>query len=165
MSDINQPSLPAPFCSVLCVYFCLYGSFNCASFHKSSQQLSIFPLCSSVFISALLVLSSIYLFLKVSFSPDIIPSGWLGTKHQLINWLTPLLPIQLGTTRRQNLANSNRIGGGCEGDIANFNFSQVHKILTKINNILCPFVWLSRSLCIYGANQINHLKATLFSFF
>ena len=31
------------FCS--CVYFCLYGPFNCISFHKFSQRLSVFSLC------------------------------------------------------------------------------------------------------------------------
>ena len=40
---------------------------------------------SSSLNSALLVISTIYLFMKVSFSPDIIPSGWLDWKHQLIN--------------------------------------------------------------------------------
>ena len=69
-----------------CVYFFLYGSFNCVSFHKLSKQLSMFSLCSSGFISELQVLSIIiYLFIKVSFSPDIIPSGWLGLKHQWTN--------------------------------------------------------------------------------
>ena len=33
------------FCS--CVCFCLYGPFDCISFHKFSQQLSTFSLCSS----------------------------------------------------------------------------------------------------------------------
>ena len=42
-----------------CVDFFLYGPFNCISFHKFSQQLSIFWLCSSGLISALLVLSII----------------------------------------------------------------------------------------------------------
>ena len=60
------------------VYFCLYGPFNCISFHKFSQQLSVFSLCSCGLISTPLVLSTIYLFMKVSFSPDIIPSGWLA---------------------------------------------------------------------------------------
>ena len=54
-----------------CVHFCFYGSFNCISLHKFSRQLSVFWLRSSSFISALLVLSTTYLFLKVSFSPDI----------------------------------------------------------------------------------------------
>ena len=71
------------FCS--CVCFCLCGPFNCISFPKFSRQLSVLSLCSSGLISALLVLSAIYLFLKVSFSPDIISSGWLGWKHQLTN--------------------------------------------------------------------------------
>ena len=33
------------FCSY--AYFCLSGPFNCTSFHKLSQQFSIFSLCSS----------------------------------------------------------------------------------------------------------------------
>ena len=37
-------------------------------------QLSGFSLCSSSLISALLVLSTVRLFMKVSFSPDVIPS-------------------------------------------------------------------------------------------
>ena len=69
------------FCS--CVCFCLYGPFNCISFHKFSRQLSAFSLCSSGLIFALLVLSIIYLFMKVSLSPDI--CGWLGLKHQQTN--------------------------------------------------------------------------------
>ena len=44
------------------VYFCLYGPFNCISFHKFSQQLSTFSLCSSGLSSALLVLSTVHLF-------------------------------------------------------------------------------------------------------
>ena len=70
---------------IMTVYFCLYGPFNCISFQKFSQQLSAFSLCSSDLISALLVLSTIYLFMKVSFSPDIILCGWLGLKHELTN--------------------------------------------------------------------------------
>ena len=71
------------FCS--CVYFCHYGPFNCILFYKFSRQLFAFSLCSSGLISTLLVLSTVYLFMKVSFSPDIIFCGWLGLKHQLTN--------------------------------------------------------------------------------
>ena len=71
------------FCS--CVYFCLYGHFTCISFHKFSGQLAAFLLCSSGLISAVLVLSTIYLFMTVSLSPDVLPCGWLGWKHQLTN--------------------------------------------------------------------------------
>ena len=80
-----QPSLPTPFfflfCS--CVYFCLYGPVNCISFHKFSGQPSIFSLCSSglISLSTLLALSNIYLFMKVSFSPDKILCGWPGWKN------------------------------------------------------------------------------------
>ena len=70
-------SLPTPFYSVLVSIFFLYGPFNCISFHKFSRQVSVFSLCSSgwSYFSALLVLSAIYLFMKDSFSPDIIPCG------------------------------------------------------------------------------------------
>ena len=58
--------------------------------------------CSSGLISALLVLSTLYLFMKVSFSPDIILCGGLVLKHQLTNKSLPLslslslsLPISL----------------------------------------------------------------------
>ena len=76
-----------------CVYFWLYGSFNCISFHKFSRQLSAFSLCSFGLISALLVLSTMYIFLKVSLSSDIILCGWLGLKYQLSNWLTFLMHV------------------------------------------------------------------------
>ena len=68
-----------------CVYFCLCGPFNCISFHKFFQQLSAFSFCSSSPKSALSALSTIYLFLKVSLSPDVIPSGWHCLEHQLTN--------------------------------------------------------------------------------
>ena len=63
--DINQPGLPTPFYSVLVSVSVFSGPFNCISFHKFSRQFSVFFLCSSGLISALLVLSTIYLFMKV----------------------------------------------------------------------------------------------------
>ena len=72
--DITNRACPLfLFCS--CVCFCLYGLFTCISFHKFSRQLSAFSLCSSSLIFALLVLSTIFLFVKVSLSPDIILCG------------------------------------------------------------------------------------------
>ena len=73
------------FCS--CVCFCLYDPFNSISFHKFSRQLFAFSLCSSGLNSALLALSTMYLFMKVSLSPDVILCGWLGLKHQLTDVL------------------------------------------------------------------------------
>ena len=73
--DINQPSLPTPFLFLSWVYFCVYGPFNCISSHKFYRQLSAFSLCSSGLPSALSVLSTIYLSVKVSLSPDIILCG------------------------------------------------------------------------------------------
>ena len=69
------------FCA--CVCFCLYGPFNSISFHKFFRQLFAFSLCSSGINSALLVLSTTYLFTKVSLSSNVILCGWLGLKHQL----------------------------------------------------------------------------------
>ena len=48
------------------------------------------PLSHSVLlslISALLILSTLYLFMKTSLSTDVILCGWLGLKHQLTNLL------------------------------------------------------------------------------
>ena len=70
------------FCS--CVYVCLYGPFNGILFHKFSRQLSFSH--SVLPVLFLPYWSYISLFMKVSFSPDIIPCGWLGSKHQLANW-------------------------------------------------------------------------------
>ena len=82
----KQTELAHSFLFCPCVYFCLYGSFTCISIKKFSRQLSAFSLCSSCLVSALLVLSTtMYLFMKVSFSPDIILRGWLGLKHLLTN--------------------------------------------------------------------------------
>ena len=83
--DIKQPSLPTPFYSVLVSCFCLYGPFNRTSFHEFSRQLFTFLLCFSGPTSTLLVLSTVYLFMKVSLSPDIILCGWLGLKYQQTN--------------------------------------------------------------------------------
>ena len=69
------------FCS--CFYFCLYGPFNCILFHTFSRRLLAFPLCSSGLISALLVLSTVSLFMKVSLNPDTILCDWLGSKHPI----------------------------------------------------------------------------------
>ena len=82
----NQPSLPTPFYSVLVSvsdFMALSTVFHSTS---SPQQLSAFSLCSSDVFSALIVLSTIYLFMKVSLSPDIILCGWLGLKYRLTNW-------------------------------------------------------------------------------
>ena len=66
------------FLSCSCVYFCSYGHLNCTSFHKFSPQLSAVSFRSSYLISASLVFSTKYLFMKVSFSPEVILCGWLG---------------------------------------------------------------------------------------
>ena len=111
--DINPQSLPTPFfilflclflslwpfqlyfipkilLKTLCCltlffqsYFCFYRPSNCIQLKKFSRKLSAFSLCSSGLISALLVLSTTYRFIKVSFSPDILLCGSLGLKHQL----------------------------------------------------------------------------------
>ena len=50
----------------LCL-FLSYGPFTCISLPKFSRQLSSFSLCSCGLLSALLVLSTLYLCVKVSF--------------------------------------------------------------------------------------------------
>ena len=75
--DVNQLRLPTPFYSVLVsvsVFAALSSAFH--SIHSSDNS----PLSNSVlpvfdFFSALLVLSTIYLFMKVFLSPGIILCG------------------------------------------------------------------------------------------
>ena len=80
------PRVHCPFYSVLVsnsVFMSLSTVFHSIN---SLDNCPFFSLCSSDLISALLVLSMIFLFMKVSFSPDItIPSGWLSSNHQLTN--------------------------------------------------------------------------------
>ena len=47
--DINQPSLPTPFYSVLVSISVFMALSVVISFHKFSRQLSAFSLCSSLF--------------------------------------------------------------------------------------------------------------------
>ena len=75
--DINQLSLPTPFCSVLVsISACMALSTVFHSLNSPDNS----PFSDSV----LLVLSWPYwsfqlCIMKVSFSPDIVPSGWLGS--------------------------------------------------------------------------------------
>ena len=73
--DINQSSLPTPFYSVLVavsVFTALSTVFHFIDYFNNFQlSHSVLP----VLFSALLVLSTIYLFTKVPLSPDIILCG------------------------------------------------------------------------------------------
>ena len=89
-----------------CVCFCLYGPFNCISFHIFSWQLCFLTLFFQSYLSALLVLSTVCLFMKVSFSPDIIPSSWLGSKHQLPTYL-PMMSLCLFTVAQVLILQAN----------------------------------------------------------
>ena len=80
---INQPSLPTPFYSVLVSVSDLMALSTVFHSINFPRQLSAFSLCSSGLISAILVLSTIYLFVKVSLSPAIILCSWLGLRHLL----------------------------------------------------------------------------------
>ena len=66
--DISQPSFRAPIILFFVSYFCLYGTFNYISHHKlDPHNTPLSPVFfSSGLISALLVLSTFYLFRKVS---------------------------------------------------------------------------------------------------
>ena len=75
-----------PFFACVCdLDLILLVPFNCISFRKFSRQLSTFLLCSFGLNSAWWVISTVYFFMKVSFSPDIILGGWIGLKHCTTN--------------------------------------------------------------------------------
>ena len=84
MSDIKQPSLPTPFYSVL-VSISVFMALSTV-FHSISPPTILCFL--TLFFRSYLYLSTIYHSSKVFFGPDVIHSGWLGSKHQLTNSLT-----------------------------------------------------------------------------
>ena len=85
MSDISQPSLPTPFYSVLVstsVFKALSTVFHSMNFPNSPFSHSVLQVLCLPYWSLSIIW---YLLMKVSFNPDIVPSGWLGSKHQLTN--------------------------------------------------------------------------------
>ena len=72
--DINQPSLATSLYSVL-VSISVFIALSTIFHFINSPDNSPLSHCSSSLISALMVRSAIYLFIKVSFSPDIILCG------------------------------------------------------------------------------------------
>ena len=87
--DVTNRACPLLFYTVLVSVSVFFGPFNCISFYKFSQQLSVFSLCSSGLISLPCWFFQLHVSLWQSpISPDVIPSGWLGSRHQLTNWLT-----------------------------------------------------------------------------
>ena len=72
--DINQTSLPTPFYSVL-VSVSVFVALSSVFHSINSPDNSAFSLCSSSLISALLILSVTYIFMKVSLSPNVILCG------------------------------------------------------------------------------------------
>ena len=78
VKDINQPSLPTPFYIVLVsisLFLTLSTVFHSTNSINSPDNSPLSHTVLPVFISALLVLSTIYLFMKVSSNPDIILYG------------------------------------------------------------------------------------------
>ena len=71
--NTNQPNLPTPFYPVL-VSIYIFMALSTV-FHSISRQLSAFSLSFSGLIFALLVLSTTYLFMKVSPNRDVILCG------------------------------------------------------------------------------------------
>ena len=85
--DINQASLSTPVHCIL-VSISVFMALSTVFHSIISPDNSVFSFCSSGLISASLVLSTMHLFTKVSFSPNIFLYGWLGLKLQLPNSLT-----------------------------------------------------------------------------
>ena len=86
----HNPTVLAHSCLLCsCVYLCLYHPLSCISSHKLSRQLSVFWLCSSGLISALL-----YLFMKVFFSPG--PEGRPGMSD--VSPLSGISGLSFGST-------------------------------------------------------------------
>ena len=86
--DINLLSLPTPFFYSVLVSVSVFIALSAVLHSKNSVTTLHFLTVLVVFFSAYWSFQVyIYLFMKVSFSPDVILCGWLGLKHQLTNWL------------------------------------------------------------------------------
>ena len=92
MFGIKQPSFSAPYYSVL-VSVSVYTALSTVFYFINSPDNS--PLSHSVLPVLFLPFWSfqLYLFMKVSFSPDIILCCWLGLKHQIRNKSPPPPPL------------------------------------------------------------------------
>ena len=75
MSDINQPSLPTPFYSALVPISLLMALSTVFHSMILPATLRFLTLCFRSYPCLIGPFNYIYLFMKVSFSPDIIPSG------------------------------------------------------------------------------------------
>ena len=113
MSDINQPSLPTPFYSVP-VSISVFVALSIVFHSINSLYNTPFSDCSFGLISALLVPSTIYFSMRVSFSPDIIPGGWLGSQPQLTNNLCMCMTLVLCSIIRVPAGSPSRGGGFCD---------------------------------------------------
>ena len=82
VKDINQPSLPTPFILFLYLFLLLWPFLLYFIPYILPTTLRFLTLFFWSY-SASLVHSTIYFFMKVSLSPDIILCGCLGLKHQL----------------------------------------------------------------------------------
>ena len=85
--DINHRACPLLFVLFLCLFVSLWP-FPLYCIPWILQTTLCFLTLFFWSLSALVVLSTVYLFMKVSLSPDIILCGWLGLGHQLTNQLT-----------------------------------------------------------------------------
>ena len=103
------------FLSPLVLTFTWWGCYSLRLWHKPTELANSFLFCFCVCFCLLMALSTVFhsinspnnspfshsvlvvlalpywsfqlcLFMKVSFSPDIIPSGWLGSKYQITNF-------------------------------------------------------------------------------
>ena len=101
--DINQPSLPTLFHSVL-GSVSVFMALSAVSRSINSPDNS--PLSHSVLLLVLFLAYRSFqlhhLFMKVSLSPNVILCGWLGLKHQLTNLLSTKQIISFKVNKLQN---------------------------------------------------------------
>ena len=86
--DINQPSLRTPFTLSLCLFLSLWPFQLYFTPQILPTTLRFFTLFFQSNFCLIGPFNYIYIFMKVSFSPDVILCGSLGLKHQLTNYLT-----------------------------------------------------------------------------
>ena len=110
--DKNQPSLPAPFHFVLVSVISAFTTLSTVYHSNSPLSHSVVPV---LFLPDWSFQLTIYLFMRISLSPDIILCGWPGLKQQLTNYAPSKMSPQDAYKMHWGLRVRRGPGGGAGG--------------------------------------------------
>ena len=151
-----QTNRACPFLFIL--FLCLflsYDPFNCIPFHKFSRQFSVFSLCSSGLISALLVLSTLCVYESL-----LQPFPQWGAADAEIkapsgeNTELNRSPFKAWSSS----AYSHACYAYCQGFLPSLlHFRSIHlHFFQNLSRFLLCWLWLTHGSCVGPQNEIGH---------